>query len=241
MNRTLKQIGAVALALGVVSVAAPRADAAFVNLNADDYTVNDALGVDSYSKLGWGEIRSGNRASNGDWEAGVGNSGSPFAPVDQGNFDWADGQNVWDKIYFDLSYDHSTDTLSLNYGADEGLGTLLEVEDLVLDDAESILLRTAARKDGSSIEGEVNGNSFGVTEGVNYWQIAIDGTNSWAFDGYATFTFGSAFSGSDPAMQFKITDVPPVPLPAAAWFMLTALGGLVGSRWLKGRTADQAA
>ena len=31
----------------------------------------------------------------------------------------------------------------------------------------------------------------------------------------------------------SITAPPPVPLPAAAWFMLTAIGGLFGSRWLK--------
>ncbi|WP_299436630.1 VPLPA-CTERM sorting domain-containing protein [uncultured Rhodospira sp.] len=31
-----------------------------------------------------------------------------------------------------------------------------------------------------------------------------------------------------------------VPLPAAAWFMLTALGGLVGTRWLKGRRSAAA-
>ena len=36
-------------------------------------------------------------------------------------------------------------------------------------------------------------------------------------------------------------DIPAVPLPAAAWFLLTALGGLGGLRWLKGRQAGTTA
>jgi len=34
------------------------------------------------------------------------------------------------------------------------------------------------------------------------------------------------------------TSPPPIPLPAAAWFMLTAVGALAGTRLLKGRAAE---
>ena len=46
-------------------------------------------------------------------------------------------------------------------------------------------------------------------------------------------TYGSRiFVMDDMDVNF---DVQPVPLPAAAWFMLTALGGLFGARWVKRR------
>lgn len=37
-------------------------------------------------------------------------------------------------------------------------------------------------------------------------------------------------------VESLVASVQPVPLPAAAWFILTALGGLVGARWLTRRT-----
>ncbi|MQX37129.1 VPLPA-CTERM sorting domain-containing protein [Roseospira navarrensis] len=54
------------------------------------------------------------------------------------------------------------------------------------------------------------------------------------------FEFDSVVLISDPNNAFEHV-VSTVPLPAAAWFMLTALGGLVGSRWLKKDKAAPAA
>ncbi|WP_299436170.1 VPLPA-CTERM sorting domain-containing protein [uncultured Rhodospira sp.] len=74
--------------------------------------------------------------------------------------------------------------------------------------------------------------------------------NAEAQDGFK-FTVGTAFthlvlvdttdSGSNSFDGFDVDQVGVTPLPAAAWFMLTALGGLFGSRWLKGRRGAQQA
>ncbi|WP_170294965.1 VPLPA-CTERM sorting domain-containing protein [Roseospira navarrensis] len=46
---------------------------------------------------------------------------------------------------------------------------------------------------------------------------------------------------TEPGDWIRVVTVSAVPLPAAAWFLLTALGGLVGTRWLKKDKAAAAA
>jgi len=48
-------------------------------------------------------------------------------------------------------------------------------------------------------------------------------------------------SGNNSEDGFDVDHIAVTPLPAAAWFMLTAIGGLFGSRWLKGRRGAQQA
>ncbi|WP_170294654.1 VPLPA-CTERM sorting domain-containing protein [Roseospira navarrensis] len=55
---------------------------------------------------------------------------------------------------------------------------------------------------------------------------------------YTKFAFifdsnGGRTGPSDPNIAFADLDYSVVPLPAAVWFMLTALGGLAGTRWLR--------
>jgi len=89
-----------------------------------------------------------------------------------------------------------------------------------------------------------------ITDGT--WAINVNGADTTlsALDG----AFGD-FGGSLVGTTFKFTKtvdgggdfyldtaaVNAVPLPAAAWFLLTAVGGLFGARWLKRDTNVQAA
>lgn len=80
-------------------------------------------------------------------------------------------------------------------------------------------------------------------------QWVADIPNAEAQDGFM-FQVNNAFthlvlvdtSAYPPSTDgFDVDMVGVTPLPAAAWFMLTALGGLFGSRWLKGRRGAQQA
>jgi hypothetical protein len=114
------------------------------------------------------------------------------------------------------------------------------------------------------IEREVTARFFGIpiawnniwgweAEGDDAVQLTADsGADETLFaDSDELFvTFYNPF-GSDQIMNFMVDasawnsevrimgmDVQAVPLPAAVWFLLTALGGLFGTRWLKkGQTA----
>ncbi|WP_299438017.1 VPLPA-CTERM sorting domain-containing protein [uncultured Rhodospira sp.] len=73
---------------------------------------------------------------------------------------------------------------------------------------------------------------------VNDVLVAVDDPqNPFPFgnDGIGAIRFEALADGaSDDWRVSQIEyEVPAVPLPAAVWFMLTALGGLAGSRWLK--------
>jgi hypothetical protein len=49
-----------------------------------------------------------------------------------------------------------------------------------------------------------------------------------------SFTFAATAHNDGWGIDDIKVGIAPVPLPAAVWFLLTALGGLVGARWLKG-------
>lgn len=81
------------------------------------------------------------------------------------------------------------------------------------------------------------------------WTEVADVSNQDAqlSDGGAAFSFEGPFtwlavvdttpdsSNSTDGFDVNSIGVAPVPLPAAAWFLLTALGGLFGLRWLRDR------
>lgn len=81
------------------------------------------------------------------------------------------------------------------------------------------------------------------------WTEVADVSNQDAqlSDGGAAFSFSGPFtwlavvdttpgsSSSPDGFDVNSIGVAPVPLPAAAWFLLTALGGLFGLRWLRDR------
>ncbi|WP_299438780.1 VPLPA-CTERM sorting domain-containing protein [uncultured Rhodospira sp.] len=63
-------------------------------------------------------------------------------------------------------------------------------------------------------------------------QFTFDSTRYTKF-AFIFETDGISGSPSDPNIAFAELEYSVVPLPAAAWFMLTALGGLAGTRWVK--------
>ncbi|MQX37705.1 VPLPA-CTERM sorting domain-containing protein [Roseospira navarrensis] len=77
----------------------------------------------------------------------------------------------------------------------------------------------------------IRGNNPGLApqsgSGMGFVNVAFDFSATNATAMYAVLTT----EGSDAFEFANVTGV--VPLPAAVWFMLTALGGLVGGRWLK--------
>ncbi|WP_299440129.1 VPLPA-CTERM sorting domain-containing protein [uncultured Rhodospira sp.] len=242
MNRTLKQIGAVALAVGMTTFAATSADAAVMTdlgWNDNDFWASPHDG----NIISTAEIRA---ETQGNWEFGLWNGDSLGA---QGDHTWNGFAN------FSLSYDADDTKLSLTLG-----GTAID-SFVDLGSAQTMFLRLRSDEEknnqpnaqvsvkdltlsgaslaGGTIESPLphDPNSYYS----NYWMISgFDIAADWTLAGQVKIA-DAVNQDSHTAMNVKISDVPPVPLPAAAWFMLTALGGLVGSRWLKGRTADQAA
>jgi hypothetical protein len=80
------------------------------------------------------------------------------------------------------------------------------------------------------------GDSFGAGSlDAKPWTFSFDGsgydltslaTLKFSFIGTKETGIGLAFDNFDSGA--------PVPLPAAAWFLMTAIGGLLGARWLRG-------
>lgn len=71
---------------------------------------------------------------------------------------------------------------------------------------------------------------FSSVQTTNYWSSTEDGSNAWLFD--FTFNDGSQFPTSKTfkaaAWAIHPGDVGVVPLPAAAWLMVAAIGVLLG-------------
>ncbi|WP_170294751.1 VPLPA-CTERM sorting domain-containing protein [Roseospira navarrensis] len=93
-----------------------------------------------------------------------------------------------------------------------------------------------------------NGCVFGLCWDDD-WTVKVDDVtvandsqqNPFLFGGLSGIvasSFSVSANGWDDSWRVSQMDVSAVPLPAAAWFLLTALGGLFGTRWLKkGQTA----
>lgn len=232
MNRTLKQLGAVALAVGMTTFAAASADAAIFRDDSADFTV----GVETNPGVHGLEVRGAYNTRS--WELGVGTQTSNTGTFSQADFVWHNTFN-----YFEYEYGSDAATLKIWNTLDKS-GTLTEVSysgDFYTGNAVQILAKRKAELTITKFDGVDVDYSIGDLT-ADDWITATFISDSFA-DGFkiAGIMNVAAGGGSANEIMIKAGDVPPVPLPAAAWFMLTAFGGLVGSRWLKGRTADQAA
>ena len=86
----------------------------------------------------------------------------------------------------------------------------------------------------------VNGdnNSNNANSDVNFW-TSFGPSGTWGETGETgnrlVLMFDDNGAGDDDNHDDFAVEIAVTPLPAAAWFLITALGGLFGMRWLRGR------
>jgi hypothetical protein len=219
------------LAAAVLVASGTAASAASTFQFSGDATFT-ALCGGTCTEVAVGELRGGNNGLSGDWEVGIQNPGG--SPQDTKNFVWQDGTST----PFRLAYDTSTSNLSLNLG---GSAEPTSVQNVSLTAVKSMFIRTRSSGEpdvpgtmsltdlvlnGHALPDNIPGGTGSV--GTAYMQVfGIDWTQNWDVRGQATLDWGSTFpTGSKLASQFKLTDVNPIPLPAAAWLLLAGIGGL---------------
>jgi hypothetical protein len=181
-------------------------------------------------EFGVGEIRFGNGALSGDRELGINDpTGAPDA---QGQFAWASGT----PYAFSFMYDLSAGEFVLDVG-----GTAISATAPSLAGANALFIRTRDRNATNFIaltNLALNGHAVpnagalgGFSADPEYVQVSgIDFASDWSLTGDVTFTDDGSSRGSSPAAQFKVTNVAPVPLPAAGWMLVAGVAGLAAMR-----------
>ncbi|MEM6332989.1 MAG: choice-of-anchor W domain-containing protein [Planctomycetota bacterium] len=180
-----------------------------------------------------------NNPSNGDWELGIWSDGSL---ADQEDFEWVSGRTV----DFSLSFIPVGPVNLVTFSLFDNDAPLVRSVDSFEDDGfDSLLLRTRATKDGSSIvlddlklNGElISDTSFasGDDDGLGLLLLSLDGIDEgFNLDGTVTMNWGNDTPrGSHLAFQIKAvetTDLVVVPSPTAASLGLLAIVGLAARR-----------
>lgn len=170
------------------------------------------------------EARIGNAALNGTHEVTAGLSTSNNALFDAGQFAWVNGQ----AEDFTLSYDGSD--LSLAIGSTSTSFTVGAVD----FDAVYARVRTTGASSLSLTDLQWNtGDAVGSFSAANengglVWKLlAPTGATSLSGKIALGWTSDTAPTNSNLAAQFKLGEAPaPIPLPAAAWLLLSGLAGL---------------
>lgn len=190
-----------------------------------------------------GELRIGNRATNGDWEVGIQNP--PGSPESVQQWLFASG------VSYDFSLDYvpggpTTDNklfLTVTNPANPSLSVVSESLTPEVDFTVANIMYIRASAGGTNDltlanltlngmpvgSGSVAGAGGG---GANAGYLTItnfDFTMAWSLAGDVTFTYTGTPSGSNMSTQFKIANQP-VPLPPAGWMLLGALGCLYIAR-----------
>lgn len=179
------------------------------------------------------EGRAGSRSLSGDWEFGL---GVPFTTTSAGlaagggvaQYDWAK------DVAFTLEYVAATQALTFSApGATPGsLSTTVD-----LASASSIFIRARGLEAAPATLVDIvfNGHALGSLSSAGVAEyLAFTGfgaSANWLLSGKALAFAGG--SGSAPSFQIKLTDAQVIPLPAAAWLMLSGLGALFGVKRLK--------
>ena len=180
------------------------------------------------------EMRGGNNALSGDFELGMQNPPkNPISYSDEANYVWNSGV----EHRFSLLFVPGTlGTLSLTVGVDPQ--SSVSANDLDLTGMQSLFIRTRQPGNGTvTLSGMMlDGHEIGGltptgsgSDGAGYLQISgIDWTQRWELTGTVAFGWtGDTIPGrSNLNVGFKLTDVPPIPLPAAAWLLLSGIAGL---------------
>lgn len=235
-NKTLSVLTATGLALAVAMGAAAPAHAALIDFTdgnpADSisnpfsgsvvgigYTVtaSDDFGTDSVSQ----SVCQGHNSALACGRDGLG--------VGDDEISGSQSAAEWIKIAFDAAiYVKAFYVLDL-FWANDGDGNPLNPHE--------IGGYTLTYEDNSTSSGSFVAASTEVvdTSDVGYLAVAVNQTVKAITWTYAGDTNDLAGVG-----DYAVAGVAVTPLPAAAWFMLTALGGLVGGRWLRKAPATAA-
>ena len=224
---SLAVCAATATAASAVTTARFTGDQTFVDLcSASDAGAGGSGG--QACEFALGEIRAGNAGPAGDWEVGVQNP--PGAPVDVRQFAWGNGQGYG----FTLAYVAAGGLLSMTVD-----GVTSATSGVDLTDMRSMFVRTRssdAPEGSASLTGlTLNGFALGdnvpaAGEGIGaaYLQVFdFDFASDWTLAGVTRFAWsGDLPAGSRLGSQIKLTNLAPVPLPAAAWLLLGGVAAL---------------
>jgi hypothetical protein len=228
MKLFLNGAAAALLALGVGTGAQANTLTVLTGFGDADFTSGSPSLEDQ--EVAVGEIRIGNNGLSGDRELGI-NTPPPAANVASGQFSFTSG-TAYD---FDFGYVAATNTLTLSLG---GTSIFTDVFTNV-GDANIMYIRAASRDETGDVEStllsDIMFNGGGVLGSVlsedgarTYATITgADFASDWNLTGDLTFTGPFGKTGSNYAVQFKLVETTPIPLPAAGWMLIAGVGGLV--------------
>lgn len=217
-------------ALGVataLALTATSAEAAFLTETFEgDSTFTSRAGNEYGVAEGRSELRN--------WTVGIGVP-TTVPPDEQAVYNWQEagaGGTDWE-----LGYDAATDEFSFSLAG----GPELKVTDVTsFGPATSLWIRADGR-DGSSVsltDLALEGHALPdlVTDGgVSYLGVSYgDLASNWTLTGNTVMD--GFIRGSTPSFQIKVSDTSVVPLPAAAWLMISGLAG-IGYTAYRGRKA----
>ncbi|MQX37712.1 VPLPA-CTERM sorting domain-containing protein [Roseospira navarrensis] len=220
MRTMLKPIGAAAIVMGLISVSAPASAALSLGAAADFTNFGSGAGVHGL------EARGGRSGTAGDWEIGLGTGTSQPGHFNQSQYGWGNA-GTWHDFQYTYNSDGSASFtiggVTTSWGSDLGLGNAIKVS------AKRTASITITELDGAA------GSWSLVGDTSDPWNINTVFVSSAFADGFTMAGQMALLPGGGSANEILIEagNVPAVPLPAAVWFLLTALGGLAGSRWLK--------
>ncbi len=181
-----------------------------------------------------GEIRFGNGEDDGT-ERELGINDAATHPIAEGEFGWTQ-TGLFDNgqtLDFSFSYDAGSGFFELDVAGTR----IATIDSIDLDGAQSLFIRIRDKDTDDfvaltalTLEGHAIPNASalgGFSSSVEYVQVfGIDFDADWTLAGQLAFAIGNDSSGSNPAAQFKVTNVAPIPLPAAGWMLIAGLGAL---------------
>lgn len=180
-----------------------------------------------------GELRGGSGTVAGDWEVGV--QSPPGVPQNVQQTAWGNGV----ANPFSFGYSAATNMLSLTAGgvtstagADLSGATSMFIRARSNDDARGMgsMALTGLSIGGMALPDVIP--AAGGGDGAAYLQVFdIDWAADWVLEGVATLSWDGATipSGSRLGANFKVTNLAPVPLPAAAWLLIGGVGVLAAA------------